>query len=417
MRTYRELFTTPEFRPLFGASAAHNAAATVGGLAIGTLVFDSTGSPLLAALAMFGPSLAQVLGAMVLLSAADRMPPRGALTGIAALFAASQVVIALPGLPVGAVFAIVVLLSPVAALGGGVRYGLMTEVLPRDGYLLGRSVLNMANGVMQIVGFAVGGVLVAVLSPRGTLLVAAGLYAVSALASRFGLAARPARASGRASAAQTWSDNRRLWASRERRYVYLALWVPNGLIVGCEALFIPYSASDAGLLFAFCAVGMLAGDTVAGRFVPSYWRARLEAPMRLLLAVPYLAFVLRPPLPVALVLVAVASVGYSATLMLQERLIALTPDELSGHALGLHTSGMVTMQGVGAALAGGVAQVTSPATGMTVMAVASIAVTAALVPGLRPTRTVVSESRPAAAAEVVGDAVTGPAERPETVDR
>ena len=32
--------------------------------------------------------------------------------------------------------------------------------------------------------------------------------------------------------------------------------------------------------------------------------------------------------------------------------MALTPDELSGHALGLHSAGMLTMQGVAAALAG-----------------------------------------------------------------
>jgi membrane protein implicated in regulation of membrane protease activity len=55
--------------------------------------------------------------------------------------------------------------------------------------------------------------------------------------------------------------------------------------------------------------------------------------------------------------------------------MALTPDELSGHALGLHSSGMLTMQGVSAALAGTVAQLTSPATAMTVMAITSLVAT------------------------------------------
>jgi hypothetical protein len=48
---------------------------------------------------------------------------------------------------------------------------------------------------------------------------------------------------------------------------------------------------------------------------------------------------------------------------------------------------MLTMQGVGAALAGAVAQRTSPTTAMAVMAAASVAVTLALAPGLRPDRT------------------------------
>jgi predicted MFS family arabinose efflux permease len=129
---------------------------------------------------------------------------------------------------------------------------------------------------------------------------------------------------------------------------------------------------------------MLAGDTLAGRFVPHRWRERLGAPLRLLLAAPYLIFIMHPALPLAVAAVALASVGYSATLLLQQRLTALTPDELSGHALGLHSSGMLAMQGVGAALAGAVAQQTSPATAMAVMAAASVTVTLILAPGLRP---------------------------------
>ncbi len=101
-------------------------------------------------------------------------------------------------------------------------------------------------------------------------------------------------------------------------------------------------------------------------------------------AAPYLVFALRPALALAVTIVVLASIGYSATLLLQQRLMALTPGELSGHALGLHSSGMLAMQGIGAALAGAVAQRTSPPTAMAVLAAASVAVTLALAPGLRP---------------------------------
>ncbi len=70
MRTYRDLFRVPEFTPLFLTSAAQVAAQTVSGPALGTLIHTATGSPLLSALAMFGPSLAQVTGAATLLAAA-----------------------------------------------------------------------------------------------------------------------------------------------------------------------------------------------------------------------------------------------------------------------------------------------------------------------------------------------------------
>lgn len=384
MRTYRELFRTPEFTPLFLTSAGQAAAQTVSGLGLGTLIYTATGSPLLSALAMFGPSLAQVIGAATLLSAADRLPPRAVLTSLALLFGLGTAAQAVPGLPVPAVFALVLALGVVSALGGGVRYGLLNEVLANQGYLLGRSVLNMSTGLAQICGFAVGGVLVTSLSPRGTLLTGAVLYLASATFARFGLSPRPPRAAGRPSATETWRNNTRLWSSKPRRYVYLALWVPNGLIVGCESLFVPYAPRYAGLLFAFAALGMMAGDTLAGRFTPQRWRQRLSGPLRLLLAAPYLIFAVHPALPLAVVAVVLASIGYAASLLLQERLMALTPDELSGHALGLHSSGMLTMQGTGAALAGAVAQQTSPSTGMAVMAAASLAVTLVLAPRLRP---------------------------------
>ncbi|MDN3297555.1 MFS transporter [Streptomyces ficellus] len=384
MRTYSDLFRTPEFTPLFLLSTGQVAAQTVSGLALSTLVHRATGSALLSALAMFGPALAQVVGATTLLSAADRLPPRAATAALALLFGAGTALQAVPGLPVWAVFAVLLFLGVPAAVGGGVRYGLLNEIVAKDGYLLGRSLLNMSVGVTQICGFALGGVLISLLSPRGALLAGAALYAAAAATARFGLTRRPPRASGRASVATTWRGNARLWSAGPRRYVYLALWVPNGLIVGCESLFVPYAPEAAGPLFAFAALGMLGGDILAGRFLPRRWRPRLAVPLLWLLAAPYLLFALRPALPAALAAVTLASLGYSASLLLQERLMALTPDELSGHALGLHSSGMLTMQGVGAALAGAVAEFTSPSTAIAVMAAVSLLVTSVLAPGLRP---------------------------------
>ncbi|WP_299538401.1 MFS transporter [uncultured Streptomyces sp.] len=401
MRTYRELFRVPEFTPLFAAACAGVAGRTLSGLALGTLVYGETGSPLSSALAMFAPSLAQVLGAATLLSAADRLPPRAALTGLALLTCAATALLALPGFPLWAAFAVLLSLGVVSAPAGGVRYGLLNEVLAQHGYLLGRSLLNMSTGLMQIAGYGTGAVLLVVLSPRGALLVAAALHLAAALTARYGLLCRPPRASGRLSVAATWRINRLLWASPPRRYVFLALWVPNGLIVGCESLFVPYAPRHAGLLFACAALGMLAGDVLTGRFLPPRWRARLAAPMRLLLAVPYLLFAYGPPLPVAAAAVVLASVGYAASLLLQERLLALTPERRTGQALGLHSSGTTAVQGAGAALAGGVAQYTSPTAAMAVMAVLSVAVTLVLAPGLRPAAGVPAGG--AAGAEAAGE--------------
>ncbi|MFG2531521.1 MFS transporter [Streptomyces sp. NPDC048516] len=396
MRSYRTLFRTPEFTPFLLSFAAHAAAQTIGSLALGTLVFRATGSPLLSAVSMFGPQLAQLLGATFLLSGADRLPPRAALTGLALAFAAGTAVLALPGLAVGAVLAVVLAQGLIASLGGGVRAGLLNDILPKDGYVLGRSVFNMLWGMMQVAGFATGGALLVLLTPRACLLLAAALYVLAALGTRLGLTARPPRSAGRPSVAATWRTNALLWSSRPRRLTYLGLWIPNGLVVGCDSLFVSYAPGAAGTLFACGALGMFVGDVTVGRLVPPTWRPRLAVPLRLLLAAPYLFFVLRPGVALSAVAAAVAAVGFAASLVLQERLMSLTSDDLAGQALGLHFVGMSTLQGVGAALAGTLAQLTSPATAMTLLAAGSVTVTLALavldrpedrrpaVPGTRP---------------------------------
>ncbi|MFF7636139.1 MFS transporter [Kitasatospora sp. NPDC008050] len=391
MRTYQELFRAPEFTPLFLAASGQVAAQSVAGLALGSQVYASTGSPLLAALAMFGPALAQLLGAATLLSAADRMPPRAALTGLSLLFALGTAVQALPRLPGWVVFAVLFVQGALGSLGGGVRYGLLNELLPSAGYLLGRSTLNTAAGLVQIGAFALGGTLVDTMGPRGTLLAGAVLHLGSAGVARLGLTRRAARDSHRPSAGRTWRTNARLWSAGPRRWVLLALWVPNGLIVGCESLYLPYAPRQAGLLFACGALGMLLGDTLTGRFVPARWRQRLGVPLCLLLAAPFLVFALRPALPIAAAAVTLATVGYASGLPFQERLLALTPPELAGHALGLHASGMLALQGVSAALAGAVAEHCSPGTAMALLAGASLAVTLALAPGLRTPATLTTQ--------------------------
>ncbi|WP_405628919.1 MFS transporter [Streptomyces sp. NBC_00016] len=378
MRSYRFLFRTPQFTPFLLSFAAFAAAQTVGGLALGTLVFRATGSPFLSAVSMFGPQLAQLLGGAFLLSGADRLPPRAVLSGLALAFAAGTAVLALPGLPVWALFAVVLLQGLVASLGGGVRGGLLNEILSKDGYLLGRSVFNMLWGLVQMAGFATGGLLLTLLSPRTCLLLAAALYVMSALVTRLGLTARPPRSSGRPSVPATWRTNALLWSSRPRRLTYLGLWVPNGLIVGSDSLYVPYAPQAAGMLYAFGALGMFVGDLAVGRLVPPTARPRLATPLRVLLAVPYLFFVLRPGVALSAVAVTVASVGFAASLVLQERLMSLTPDDLAGQALGLHVTGMAALQGIGAVLAGTLAQLTSPAAAMTLLAAGSVTVTLTL---------------------------------------
>jgi len=392
VKTYRELFGIPEFRTLFVSQCLTMAAGATAGLALGTIVHAETGSAVLTGLSMFGGPLVALLASTFVLAASDTVRPRRALVLVAVTVAAADLAQAVPGLPWPARFALLALVWLVLSTSAGAGVALMADLLPSDAFVLGRSTLNIAVGSMQVVAYGVGGLLLIALSPEGLFVVAAGCSALAALLLRTRLPDREARATGPV-VRRTREVNRRLLGSRLLRPLYLSSWVPNGLIVGCEALYIPFAGQQAGYLLAATAAGMLTGDVVVGRFLPHHVRDRLVNPLRFLLAVPFLAFWFQPSIGVAMGLGLVAAIGYADSLPLQERMVAHTPDDSLGQMLGLRSAGLGAGQAAGALLAGTAADllgVGPDAAGraMAIMAAASILVSVALVPGLARSRSV-----------------------------
>jgi MFS family permease len=404
VKTYRELFTVAEFRVLFGSQCLMVVAGSMSSLALGTIMFDATGSPVLTALSMFGGPLVRLFGSSFLLALSDLLRPRRAVLVVDCTIVLSALLQAIPELAWGWRFALIAVPWLVMSATAGSAIALMSDILPREAFVLGRSTLNTAVGVMQIVGYGIGGALVLAVEPSGLFLCSAAAALASALLVRFGLADHPPRATGAGVVQRTKEVNHALLGSRVLRPIYLCLWVPNGIIVGCEALFVPYAGGRAGLLFAASAAGMLLGDVVVGRFVPPQVRERLVEPLRLLLATPYLTFALVPGVPLACVLAFVASVGFAASLPLQERLLTHTGTTQRGQVLGLNSTGLMVMQGVGAVLGGTMAELIGRGTtgvGWTIaiLAIVSLTVTITLTPGLRRTHPYDREQRPAPAGD------------------
>lgn len=387
MRTYRDLFAAPEFRVLFVAQCLTMIAGATAGLALGTITFAQTGSAVLTGLSMFGGPLVALISSTFLLSVSDLVRPRRTLAMVATVVCLVDLVQAVPGIPWPARFGLLAVTWLALSMSAGAGIALVADLLPNEAFVLGRSTLNIAVGTMQIVGYGLGGLLLLVVSTIGLFLTAATCSALAALLIRVGVGDHPPRATGPV-VRRTREVNRTLLGSRILRPLYLSSWIPNGLIVGCEALFIPYAGERAGYLLAATAAGMLAGDIVVGRFLGAATRDRLIDPLRFLLAVPFLAFWFVPAVPVAMVLGAVAAFGYAASLPLQERLVAHTPTDTRGQALGLRGTGLQAGQAVGALLAGTVADLmgvgpSAAAHAMGVMAIVSVIVSLALVPGVR----------------------------------
>lgn len=393
---YRDVFGNAEFRALFASFGVFMVGETVKMLALSVLVYDRTGSALLAAFAYVAGFLPHALGGVFLLALADRWRPRALMVGYDLLRLVAVAVLALgvlsPEAMLGLVFA-VGLLGPVS---NAARTALLPDLLPGDAYVLGRSVFTVAAGGTQVLGFATGGLLLSLVEPYGALWLTAATCALSALLVRIGVANRPPRAAaapeaGRGGAVrETWRVNRLLLADRRVRGLLLAQWLPGSLLVGAEGVVVPYAndlgdGAGAGVLFMAGAIGMLTGDLVVGRFVAPAQRERLTPWLALLLGVPMLPFVVRPGLVVAAVLFGLAMFGFGYHLGLARRFLAAVPPDRRGQAFGLVSTGLMTFQGLAAAAAGGIAELLVPGMVIALAGVSSVLATVVLWRRLSPT--------------------------------
>lgn len=385
--SYGALLATREFFGLYASFTLTSAAATMSGYALGLLVHASTGSPLLTAVAMYGTTFATVLGALTLMSVADGDHPRRTLLSLQVLSLVGVSAQAIPGLPMTVRFALLFALGFVQSLNTGVRMGLLAEVVARDQYALARSLMNITSGGMQILGYAIGAALLRVIAPSGVFTISAVLTAVALLTVAATIRERSVRITRRPGLSATWRTNRTLFAHKGVRALLVNLWVPNGLIVGCEGLLLSYDDLNAGLFLAAGSAGMLIGDLTVGRVLDMEQRRRCAFGLRVLLAAPVIVYAAHPPTVIAAGAMLVAGVGFSATLPLQERLLDLTPDSIRGQVQGVESAGRMTWQGIGAVIGGSVALLVTPATAIGLLAALSLVITVA-------TRPAVERSRP-----------------------
>ncbi|KJS53272.1 hypothetical protein VM98_26250 [Streptomyces rubellomurinus subsp. indigoferus] len=393
---YREVFRERDFRVLWVAHAVLNLGEVMKALALSALVYSRSGSPLLSGIAYVAGLLPQVFGSAALLSLADRLPPRLTMAAWDAARAAGAAVLALDVLPVPGVLALSMLYGLFDPVPAAMKTALLPELMGDRRFVLAQSLMNVTVGAAQICGFAVGGALLALLGPVGTLWVVCGGALLSAAVLRLGLRIRPPRGAGGSAVAParalstTWAVNRALWADVRVRRLLLALCLPACWIVGAEATMISYadeigSPRAVGALLTAAALGMLIGDTLVGRFATRCRRSRWALPLSVLLGAPYLLFAAQPGIAAAAGLAALASIGFGYSLCLQESFVDVVPVESRGQAFGLAASGLMSCQGIAAGLTGAVAELARPSAGITVAAAASLLCTALLVRVLRPT--------------------------------
>lgn len=379
--TYREVLADPRFRLLFVTRTVTITADSLRILTLSVLIFATTGSPLMGALTFGIGFIPQLAGSMLLGSLADRVRPRRLIVAGYLLEFGSATAMALAHVPVVFILLLVAVVAFLTPVFQGASSRLVAETLTGDAYVLGRSLSSMSSSGAQLLGLAGGGIAVTFLGSRHALLVSAGAYLVATIAVRLRLPDLPApdKRSG-SLVGHSWAGNKALLANRRVRKLLLAQWLPSAFAASAESLVVPFAgrrgfpSGSAGFLLACLPVGMLLGNLVIGRFVRPATRERLVAVLVTVLGLPLLVFVFNPPWPVCAALLLVTGSGLAYSLGLQRAFLDALPEASRGQAFGLLSSGMMTVQGVGPAVFGSVAEVTSVGAAMSFAGIAVLCV-------------------------------------------
>ncbi|MEU8673309.1 MFS transporter [Streptomyces sp. NPDC048560] len=361
-QSYLAVFAVREFRAVFAAHLLSLLGVVVSELALTFLVYDLTGSPLLSALTFALGFLPYLVGGTLFAGVADRYPARRVLVTCDLICAACVAVMVVPGTPVAGLLVLRCLVAAVSPVFTGTRMAALTDILGEgDLFVLGRSLLRIVSQSALLIGFGVGGVLLAALTPRGAIAITVATFLCSALLLRFGTRDRPARTGGEGGGAllkDSLSGARIILADRRIRALMLLFWVPTAFVVAPEALAAPYAdaigagPAALGLMMCAMAVGHIGAELYAGSVLSPRVRSRIVLPVAALGLVPLVLYAVRPGMVLTVVSLVLTGMGAAYVIGLDQWFVDAVPQELRGRAMTLLTAGLMTVQGVGMALAG-----------------------------------------------------------------
>ena len=367
--TFGEVFAVGEFRALWLAQILSVAGDQLARVALTLLVFDRTGSPLLAAVTYVASLIPLALGGVALSGLADRLPRREVMIccdlGCAALAAS----MALPGMPIPALIGLLYLLALISAPFNSARAALYRDILAGDRYVAGVAVTLTAVQFAQVLGFAAGGAVVAFLGVRTALLADAATFLVSAAIIRVWVRARPsARAGphpdavprpGRFTAVRLTFSDPALRTPMLFGWLAAFYYIPEGVSAPLAGS-LGGGAIAVGLILASQAFGASVGAIAFSRFVAPARRVRWMGTLAMAACGILIAFVFRPPLPIVLAILTVSGIFDCYQLAANASFVTAAPEQHRSGTFGVAQAGITLGQGTAMILAGAAAQTHSP---------------------------------------------------------
>lgn len=357
-----------EFRAIFGADVLSLVGDWLAKVALTVLVFQRTGSTLLAAITFGISYLPWVLGGPVLTAFADRFSRRQVMIACDVFRAALVGLMALPGIPLAVLIGLLFITELCAPPFNSARSALLPEILRGDRYVVGNGLTHIAAQGAQVAGFLLGGLALAFVSARTALLVDAATFALSAIVLAIWIVERPAPADARAHTLMSDAkEGIRFVLARPtlRSFVFLA-WAGAAVGAAPEALAAPYAhnhhatTAAAGWFLAANPLGYFLGALVVGRWLTPRRRTASVRPLALLACLALVPVVLDPPFPVLLLMLFLAGVGGTFNLALNQLFVQAVPERLRARAFGVAASGLMIFQGAATFAAGAAAEQVRP---------------------------------------------------------
>jgi MFS family permease len=373
--TFAEVFGIAEFRALWLAQVLSVAGDQLARVALTLLVFERTRSSLLAAITFAASVVPAFLGGFTLAGLADRWPRRRVMMACDLGSAVLVGLMALPVMPIAARVSLLVLVTMISAPFISARAALYPDILDGDRYVLGTAVTLTTIQFAQVLGFALGGVVVAFVGARAALLADAATFLLSAGIVRLWVRARPsarlaplpgdlANGAERATAGLT-AGLRLVFRSPALLIPMLFGWlaafynVPEG-VAAPLAHSLGGGAVAVGLILAAGAFGAAAGAVLFSRLVRPEQRLRLMGPLAVASCAVLGLFIFHLPLAVALVVLTVSGLCACYQLPANAAFVQATPVQQRSQAFGIAQGGMSLGQGAAMILAGAAAEQLSP---------------------------------------------------------
>jgi len=367
---FREVFAVAEFRSLWAAQLLSVTGDQLAKVALTVLVYDRTGSAVLAALTFAVSFVPTFIGGILLSGIADRLPRRAVMIACDLARMVLAGLMAVPGMPLPVLVGLLFLVTMIGAPFSAARAAIYPVILSGGRYISGTAVTLTTNQLAQVVGFALGGALTGLLGPRSCLVVDAATFAASAVLVRLGVMPRPAsEGTGRGTAAALAglaAGARLVFGDPALRTPMLYGWLA-ALYNAPEGIAAPFARAlgggpvTAGLLLACPAAGYTAGALAFSRLAGPESRERLIAPLAVACSAALIPIALGPGLTVTLLLLAVSGACSCFQVSANAAFVAAAPPEQRSQVVGLAMGGMSLGQGTAMALAGAAAQHHAPA--------------------------------------------------------